>query len=63
MVFVFLFRPISFSMIIFRAIHVAANGIISFFFWLSHTLLYVCTTSLSIQLLMEICIVSMSWPL
>ena len=32
MVFVFLFRPISFSMIIFRAIHVAANGIISFFF-------------------------------
>ena len=55
----FSFWPISLSMIIFRAIHVAADGIISFFLWLSRIPLYVCTTSsLSIHLLMEIGIVN-----
>ena len=37
-----------------RSNHVAANGIISFFFWLNCGPLCVCTTSgLSIQLLMD----------
>ena len=33
------------SMIILRSIHVAANGIISFFLWLSNIPLYIGTTS------------------
>ena len=43
MVFVFLWVT-TFSMKISRSIHVTANGIISFFLWLSNTLLcvYVC---------------------
>ena len=32
------------SMIIFNYIHVAANGIISFFYWLNSISLYICTT-------------------
>ena len=31
------------TMIMFRSIHVAANGIISFFLWLSNFPLYICT--------------------
>ena len=54
----------SLSMIIFGSIHVAANGIISFFLWLSNSPLYIYTTSsLSIHLSMDIYIVSMSWLL
>ena len=53
----------SLSMIIASCIHVAANSIISFFLWLSNILLYICTTSLSIHLLMDIWHVSMSWLL
>ena len=40
MVFVFVWLT-SLSMIISRSIHVAANGIISFFLWLSNILLYI----------------------
>ena len=40
MVLVFLFLP-SFSMIISRSIHVAADGVTSFFFWLSNIPLHV----------------------
>jgi len=42
------------SLIIFRSIHVATNGIISFFLWLSNIPLYICTLSLSIPLMMDI---------
>ena len=46
-------------MIISRFINVAANGIISFFLWLSDSLLYICTISyLSVHLLMDISVVS-----
>ena len=58
MVFVFLS---SHSMIISSCIHVAANGIISFFLlWLSCIPLYICTTTLSIHLSMDIYIVFLS---
>ena len=61
MIFVFLCLT-SLSMIVSRSIHVAANGIISFFLWLSNIPLYICTTSsLSIPLLMDIQVASMSW--
>ena len=50
----FSFWLTSFSMIISRSISVAANGIISFFLWLSSIPLYIYTTSLSIPLLMDI---------
>ena len=33
------------SMITLRSIHIAANGIISFFVWLSNIPLYICTVS------------------
>ena len=45
---------ISFSVMISRSIHVAADGIISFFLWLSNTPLYIHTTALSIPPLMDI---------
>ena len=46
-------------MIISRFINVAANGIISFFLWLSDSLLYICTIYyLSVHLLMDISVVS-----
>ena len=41
--------------------HVAANGIIAFFLWLNSIPLYICTTSLSIHLSMDIQVVSMFW--
>ena len=45
----------SLSMTMSRFIHVATNGIISFFLWLSNIPLYICTTSsISIQLLISI---------
>ena len=44
MIFVFPCLP-SLSMIISRSIHVAANGIISYFLWLSNIPQYICTTS------------------
>ena len=44
MIFVFVWLT-SLSVIISRSIHVAANGIISFFLWLSNIPLYICTTS------------------
>ena len=66
MIFVFLCQLISLSMIISRSNHVAANGIISFFFMAKqYSIVYiVCTTaSLSIHLSMDIQVVSMSWLL
>ena len=42
MVFLFLWLT-SLSLTISRSIHVAANGIILFFLWLSNILLYICT--------------------
>ena len=48
------FSDNSLSMIILRSIHVAENGIILFFLWLSNIPLYICTTSLSIPLPMDI---------
>ena len=39
----------SLSMIIYRSIHVAANGIIPLFFWLNNIPSYLCTTSLSVS--------------
>ena len=46
-----------------RAIHVAANGIISSF-GMAHIPLYICTTySLSIHLSVDIQVISMSWLL
>ena len=54
MVFVFLFLT-SLSVINFRSIHVAANGIISFFLMVSNIPLYTWTTSsLSIPLSLDI---------
>ena len=54
MVFVFLCLTLL-SMTISRSIHVAANGIILFFLWLSNIPLYICiTSSLSIPLSMDI---------
>ena len=48
-------------MILSSCLHVAANGIISFFLWLSNILLYTCaTSSVSIHLLMDIETVSMA---
>ena len=54
---------ISLSMITSRSTHVAANGIISCFLWLSNIPLCICTTSLSIPLSMDTCIASTSWLL
>ena len=55
MIFVFLWLT-SLNMTIFRSIHVTANGIISFFLWLSNIPLYrYITSSLSI-------LPSMGWP-
>ena len=42
------------SMRISKSIHVAANGIISFFLWLSNIPLYICIISLSIYLPIDI---------
>ena len=54
MIFVFLHLT-SGSMIISRSIHVVANGIISFFLWLSNSPLYkYATFSLPIHLSMDI---------
>ena len=51
----------SLSIIISSCIHVAADGIISFFLWLSGIQLYVCdTSSLSVHLWMDVQVVSMS---
>ncbi|KAB0365064.1 hypothetical protein FD754_009220, partial [Muntiacus muntjak] len=51
-------------LIISSSSHVAANGIVSFFLWLSSILLYTCiTSSLSISLSMDIQVVSMFWLL
>ena len=61
--FSFSFWLTSLSMIISSCIHVAANGIFPSFLWLSSIPLYICTTSLSIHLLMDIKVVSMSWLL
>ena len=61
MIFVFV---ISLRMIISGCIHVAANGIISFFLWPSNTPLYICTaSSLSIHLSMDTQVASMTWLL
>ena len=57
----------SLGMIISRFIHVAENGIISLFLWLSSSPLYYyrkrCATSFSIHLSVYIYVVSMSWLL
>ena len=54
----------SFRMMISRLIHVAANGIISVFLWLNNIPLCTCSTlPLSIHLLMDIYVASMSWLL
>ena len=64
MVFVFLFWTFFVSMVISRFIHVAANGIILLFLWLSNIPLYICTmSSLSIRQSMDTEIVPMSWLL
>ena len=46
-----------------RSIHISINDPVSFFLWLSNIPLYICTTSLSIPLLMDIQVASMSWLL
>ena len=49
-------------MIVSRSIHVAINDIISFFLQLSNIPLYICAiSSLSIPLLMDILVASISW--
>ena len=48
-----LFAFLTLSMIISRSIHTAVNSIISFFSWLSSIPLHICTTFLSIPLLMD----------
>ena len=50
-------------MIISRPIHVAANGIVSFFLWLSNSPLYIRTTPLSVHLSVDIQVASMPWLL
>ena len=48
------------SMIISRSIHIATNGLCSFFLWLNSIPLYICiTSSFSIHVSMEIQVVSM----
>ena len=57
-------QNISLSMRFSSSIHVAANGIMSFFLWLSSIPLCIYTTSSeSKHLLMDIWVVSMSWLL
>ena len=49
--FLWLTSHLAHSMIFCRSVHVAANGVLSFFLWLSSCPLCICTTSsLSIQL-------------
>ena len=62
-IFVFVWLS-SLSMTISRPIHVVANGIISFFSWLSSIPLNICaTTSLSSPLPMDILVAFMFWLL
>ena len=66
MVFFFIFLTLFFllTMIISSYIHVAAMVLFSSFLWLSSVPLYICTmASLSIHLLMDIYILSLSWLL
>ena len=65
----FSFCLFSLSMTVSRSIHIAANGIFHSFLWLSiiplsNILLYIwAISSLSIQMLLDICIASISWQL
>jgi len=55
---------ISLSTTVSGVIHVVAKALFCSFLWLSSTPLYICTTSsLSIHLLMDMYVVSMSWLL
>ena len=59
---IFLLSSVSITLC--RSIHVAANGIISFFLWPSNTPLYIYTaSSLSIHLSMDTQVASMTWLL
>ena len=63
MVFVFLYLS-SLCMTVSRSIHLTTNNSFHFFLWLSNIPLYICaTTSLSIHLLIDTQIASMSWLL
>ena len=64
-IFVFLCLTLSDLLyLIARSIYDAANGIVSFFLWLSSVPLYICTvSSLSIPLSMDIQFASMYWLL